>query len=111
MFRILSVSIQFLALPFPVIGQGFKSPLTVGIVNNENIQVKSHSYTTYSNFPEFDLKERNKSFEEAFDQMLNEYLPDKEKEFIQNLREVYKVKEIYPNLKQAYNSYNFRHAD
>lgn len=138
LLRILSVSTLFLALPFPVIRQAFESTLPVGIVNNEKIQVKSDSFTNFRKIPEFDLKrqkagtissiktlndsntliwikdqlkERNNSFEEAFNQLFKEYLPEKEKEFIQNLREVYKVKEIYPNLGQAYNSYNICHED
>ncbi|MDZ7806908.1 MAG: peptidylprolyl isomerase [Gracilimonas sp.] len=106
--------------------------------NFKNIQVISDSSTSYENISDFELRsikaetfspikslnnrnfviwlqdhleERIMTFGEAFNQVFNEYLPIKEKQFIEDLREAYKVNEIYPNLEQAYNSYKFRYED
>lgn len=102
------------------------------------VEVSMDSSTVYANISEFDLKSqkpetfteiiplndsftavwlvkhlerRHMTYEEAFDQIYNDYLPQKEQRFINDLRDRYNVAENYPNLEQAYKSYTFSHEN
>ena len=104
----------------------------------QGVEVSMDSSTVYENIPEFDLKSqkpetfseitplndrfttvwldkhlesRHMTYNEAFGQIFNSYLPQKEQRFINDLRDRYNVAENYPNLEQAYKSYTFSHEN